>query len=1411
MAFDGTLIFGTSIDESGFEKGISSLTVAAGTAIGNIASSMVSQISSVVAQIPAQMVEVGSNFESSMSQVAATMGINSAAAEFETLSDAAKEMGETTKFSASQAGEALNYLALAGYDAEKAVSALPTVLNVAAAGGMELAAASDMVTDAMSALGLETSQMADFSDKLAVTAQKSNTSVAQLGEAILTVGGTAKNLAGGVVEMNTMLGILADNGIKGAEGGTALRNVILSLTAPTSTAAKAIDSLSLSVFDGEGKMRSLQDIVYDLNDALSTMTDADKSQVLSDIFNKVDLKSVNALLGTSMERFDELAGNIDNCSGAAADMAATMDDNLKGDLTIMQSALEGLGIAAYEKFQTPMRDAVQSVTEDIGTLSQSLSSGELSDSFDKISESFSNLASSAAEFAANNVIPVVINGLSSIIDHSNEILALIGGIGAAVAVIKIVPVITSVVTAISTANKALVLLSAETEVAAFQQVALSSGLSLTEIAVGLFTKKITLATAAQAAFKAMTESTMLTVVASTAALAALAAVTIGAALAFKNYVDNMETAAATDPWLEQAQKRVEAVKEEQQAFKDLLATQEEQNASSDAEANNIQRLWSELQNYVDENGNVVSSNERVSEIIGTLNSAYGMNIECMDGQIQGYGKLADSMDDYIEKLRLEAKLRNLQPAYDEAIAKQEEYNDKRAELEKELSIKIASFQAAPNNDVKGVFAVQVGSLREEIAALDETYQMYQDTIAEYEGLFSQSFPQGSALADHYRSQGEQAAAEVDRILGRISDDVVLSTEEATKKIKEEWTAAEHNYAMGVIGSDEELIAEKQRILDKYGDETCEDQWKYYENLQKLQDDYAEDTAEAEKKAAEDAKKAAEEAAKEHEEAVKAEWKAIEHQNKIGLLSDEEAYKKKLEFIQKYCPEYSDEWYDYYKDVYDYQKDLSDKQLDELKDSMEDQLDVVKGGLKDVLSEYKSAYKDIQSNIDSYKKKLLSIGDAFEVIENKNGSKTLKVNDLTKQMAEMRKYNEYVKKLKASGASQSMLEELTSMDSADGMEFAKNLANMSDVEFAQINDYYKQRDELAQELATDLYAPDTAALNDKLKSDIYEQFGMLPEEIQAIGTDAVDAFIAGLDSGDLHDKVDNFFENFLKDTKESVKKMTSDDFMSDAEKKLFNFNKKMKDEYQLGNVDLTARPKVEMDDGSTATVLSAFDFLWQGDEENGQYVAVHYTPILPDGTILDDKTLSEYLNGTLSSAEDILAKDAENKGIVLKVDADLGLTEEDIKSIDTGKYTQRIQDLMKSCDDWDIALHEIQEQWVDISNAAEEAKDSGSDPIDLSGLADTDTYSVGEQLGNDFADGFNSAIDDLTASVQAEQANVTAEYTTKGKSDTSTKSDSQGVERIILENHIKAELDVDGEKMAEKVIEKTETINRRKGK
>ena len=396
-------------------------------------------------------VGVGSDFESGMSQVAATMGITTeeiaaGSEEFDKLQKAAKDAGATTQFSATQAAEALNYMALAGYDADKSIETLPTVLNLAAAGGMDLATASDMVTDSMSALGDTAGTTESFVDKMAKTSQKSNTSVQQLGEAILTVGGTAKNLAGGVDEMNTVLGIFADNGVKGAEGGTALRNVILSLTAPTDTAKKKMQELGLEVFDAEGNMRPLNDTFNDLNEILGTMTQGEQTEVLNEIFNKTDLKSVNALLANSGERFNELSGYISDCDGAAADMAATMNDNLQGKVTILKSGLEGLGIAAYEKFKTPLTNAVENITEVIGELQNDLTDGSLSGALEKIATGFGNMVEKASEIVAA-VLPTLLEGLGWIADNGEVIVSILAGIGAGFVAFKVATLINTVTTA----------------------------------------------------------------------------------------------------------------------------------------------------------------------------------------------------------------------------------------------------------------------------------------------------------------------------------------------------------------------------------------------------------------------------------------------------------------------------------------------------------------------------------------------------------------------------------------------------------------------------------------------------------------------------------------------------------------------------------------------------------------------------------------------------------------------------------------------------------------------------------------------------------------------------------------------------------------------------------------------------
>lgn len=432
---DGKLTFDTKLNTDGIKNGLSNVGSVASKALG-LTAKAVGSVSAGLSAGAIASVKFGSNFEAAMSGVAATMGmtsteINNGSADYERLKQAAKDAGATTKFSASQAAEALNYMALAGYDVDESIATLPTVLNLAAAGGMDLATASDMVTDSMSALGDMAGTADSFVDKMAKTSQKSNTSVAQLGEAILTVGGTAKSMAGGVDEMNTVLGILADNGIKGAEGGTALRNMILSLSAPTDTASAKMEELGLSVFDAEGKMRPMNDVFNDLNDILSTMTEGEQTQVLNTIFNKVDLKSVNALLANSGERFDELSGYIADCDGAAANMADTMNNNLQGSVTILQSALEGLGIAVYEQMEEPLKEAVKVGNGYIDELSAALKENGPDGLVSALGQILADIALRAAEFAPQLIelaVQLIKELAQGIIDNLPELMEAAGKI-----------------------------------------------------------------------------------------------------------------------------------------------------------------------------------------------------------------------------------------------------------------------------------------------------------------------------------------------------------------------------------------------------------------------------------------------------------------------------------------------------------------------------------------------------------------------------------------------------------------------------------------------------------------------------------------------------------------------------------------------------------------------------------------------------------------------------------------------------------------------------------------------------------------------------------------------------------------------------------------------------------------------
>lgn len=374
-------------------------------AAGNLAADAIETAASKILEIGQNAINSGMDFDKSMSQVAATMGITTD--EIGELTEFAKHMGETTAFSAAQSADALNYMALAGYDASTSMQMLPTVLNLAAAGNMDLATASDMVTDAQSALGLTLEETSEMVDKMAKASSKSNTSVEQLGSAFLTVGGTAKNLKNGTTEAATALGILADNGVKGSEGGTALRNVILSLSAPTDKAAGAIQDLGIQVFDAEGNMRGLDDIFRQFDDSMSSLTQQEKTEALNNIFNKVDLKSVTALManangeissmGKALEEtgfdFEHVASKsmteFGTATGTATDMAILIQETMNE----LGDDIEGVAGIVADDFNISIDEARSLVETAAGA------AGDSGDRFEELAGYINDAAGSAQKMA----------------------------------------------------------------------------------------------------------------------------------------------------------------------------------------------------------------------------------------------------------------------------------------------------------------------------------------------------------------------------------------------------------------------------------------------------------------------------------------------------------------------------------------------------------------------------------------------------------------------------------------------------------------------------------------------------------------------------------------------------------------------------------------------------------------------------------------------------------------------------------------------------------------------------------------------------------------------------------------------------------------------------------------------------
>lgn len=434
LANDGTIKIGTLLDKSGLQSGMSGLGSFAKSGfsvVGTAAKTAVAAIGGVSTAIGsgiAASIKVGSTFESQMSKVQAISGVTGS--ELAQLTEKAKEMGAKTKFSAAESAQAMEYMAMAGWKTGDMLAGIGGIMNLAAASGEDLATTSDIVTDALTAMGLQASDAGHFADVLAAASSNSNTNVGLMGETFKYAAPVAGALGYNIEDLSTAIGLMANAGIKGSQAGTALRATLSRLAKPPKEAAEAMEQYGISLTNSDGSMKSLMEVMENMRDSLQGLPADEQAAAAAAIGGQEAMSGLLAIVNASESDFKKLANAIDNADGSAEEMAEIMQNNLSGQLTILRSAAEALGIEIYESIKQPLIDMVKAGQQALNDLTEAFKSGGTQGLVAAGSQIIVKVINGIAQ-KLPSLITIAIQVIQSITDCLNENLPQIAAAGGA--------------------------------------------------------------------------------------------------------------------------------------------------------------------------------------------------------------------------------------------------------------------------------------------------------------------------------------------------------------------------------------------------------------------------------------------------------------------------------------------------------------------------------------------------------------------------------------------------------------------------------------------------------------------------------------------------------------------------------------------------------------------------------------------------------------------------------------------------------------------------------------------------------------------------------------------------------------------------------------------------------------------
>lgn len=864
--------------------------------VADLAASAIKKAIDGLKNLAGEAVKTGANFSKAMSEVQAISGANGE--DFEKLKNTAREYGATTVFSASESADALKYMALAGWDAKKSSEALGGILDLAAASGMDLAKSSDLVTDYLSAFGMKAKDSAYFADLLAYAQGNSNTSAEQLGEAYKNC---AANLsaAGQDVETTTsLLAAMANQGLKGAQGGTALAAMMRDLTKKmtqvkdktklakleqdgfVSSTGNMNDMLKrnvisvgktlIAVSDAKGKYRDMTDILKDVEKATKGMGSAEKAAALSSTFTSDSIKGLNLILKQGIDKTAIFEKKLRKADGTAKKMSDTMNDNLTGDTKQFQSAMEEVSLKIYDILEPAMRDVVKWTTEITTDFSKWLENKENKKKIDELGKQLGNF---------------VKNGLSNVkdfvkwfLDNKDDVINGISGIVAGFVAFKTINTITSAVQA-------------------FQK----------------FKGSIEGATAAQKLFN-------LALKANPAAIAAIGIGVLTTAL-LKHAKATKDTKDKTYELTEEEKKNKKSVDKLAESYKKIKEAKEKSVADTQAEFGYYSDLKKELDKIVDKNGKIKKGyKDRASFIVNELNKAIGTELSISDDVIENYKEEKKQLNKLLETKKAQIILNANEEAYTEAIknkskafsdmsAAQNNYTKTSQELA-DAQKYLAECESKLGGETQTYMYENLDRMLEAEKVVDEltqkqkdqektlkkaknTYTEYNTVIENYEGLssaiISEDTKKINSSLENMINNFVTAKNGTKEVLEKQVKDMKKNYEDLQKAVE----AGESGVTKEMVKSAKEMVEKsKKEVLKK----ELEYRKKHYEELKEATE---KGTSDVTKEAVKSAKEMVEKTEKELNklEAKEREEKKRKHKKEV-LKKELESAKKHYEDLQK---------------------------------------------------------------------------------------------------------------------------------------------------------------------------------------------------------------------------------------------------------------------------------------------------------------------------------------------------------------------------------------------------------------------------------------------------------------------------------------------------------------------------------